>query len=64
MPEHYLITKPGMLSRPTDLDGLRRLMAVKTSESEIGGNDRKPDEDDGREGRPLERDCYILIENG
>jgi hypothetical protein len=38
-----------MLSRPTDLDGLRRLMALKISASEIGGNDRKPDEDGGRE---------------
>jgi hypothetical protein len=28
--------KPGMSSTPTDLDGLRRLKALKTSESEIG----------------------------
>jgi hypothetical protein len=51
MSGYPLITKPGMLSRPTDLDGLRRLMALKISESEIGGNDRKPDEGDGREGK-------------
>jgi hypothetical protein len=28
------MTKPGMLSRPTDFDGFRRLMALKMSDSE------------------------------
>jgi hypothetical protein len=39
-----------MLSRPTDLDGFRRAMALKMSESEIGDKDRDPEDGDGREG--------------
>jgi hypothetical protein len=44
-----LITKPGMVSRPTDLDGFRRLMALKMSESETGGKERDPEDVDERE---------------
>jgi hypothetical protein len=36
--------KPGMTSTPTDLDGLRRLIALKTSESETGANDKNSDD--------------------
>jgi hypothetical protein len=32
MSVHPLIINPGMSSTPTDLDGLRRLMALETSE--------------------------------
>jgi hypothetical protein len=42
--------KPGMLSRPTDLNGFRRLMDLKMSESEIGDKVRSSD-DDEREGK-------------
>jgi hypothetical protein len=42
--------KPGMLSRPTDLDGFRRLMDLKMSVSEIGAKVRSFD-DDEREGK-------------
>jgi hypothetical protein len=35
-----LIINPGMSSTPTDLDGLRRLMALETSESETGAEGR------------------------
>jgi hypothetical protein len=45
-----LISKPGMLSRPKDLDGFRRGMALKMSESETGGKERDPEEVDEREG--------------
>jgi hypothetical protein len=38
-----------MLSRPTDLDGFRRLMALKMSESEIGDKERDPEDVDERE---------------
>jgi hypothetical protein len=42
-----------MLSRPTDLDGFRRLRALKISESVIGGTEMDPDEDDeGQEKTP------------
>jgi hypothetical protein len=33
-----------MSSTPTDLDGLRRLIALKTSESETGANDKNSDD--------------------
>jgi hypothetical protein len=42
-----------MLSRPTDLDGFRRLMALKMSDSETGGKERDPEEVDEREGEIL-----------
>jgi hypothetical protein len=45
------MTKPGMLSRPTDLDALRRAMALRMSESEIGDKDRDPKDGDEREGK-------------
>jgi hypothetical protein len=32
-----------MSSTPTDLDGLRRLIALKTSQSETGANDKNSD---------------------
>jgi hypothetical protein len=38
--EQTLITRPVMLYRPTDLDGLRRLRALKTSESKIDAKDK------------------------
>jgi hypothetical protein len=36
---------PGMSSSPTDLDGLRRLMALITSESETGDKVKNSEED-------------------
>jgi hypothetical protein len=49
-----------MLSRPTDLNGFRRLRALKISDSEMRGNDRDPDGDDEREGNtPGEGLLYI-----
>jgi hypothetical protein len=39
-----------MLSTPTDLDGLRRLIALNISESETGGRDKNL-EDDERMGK-------------
>jgi hypothetical protein len=35
--------KPGMSSTPTDLDGLRGLIALKISESETGAKDQNSD---------------------
>jgi hypothetical protein len=58
--EQPLITKPGMQSRPTDLDGFRRLRALKISDSEMRGNDRDSDGNDEREGNtPGEGLLYI-----
>jgi hypothetical protein len=36
-----LIIKPGMSSAPTDLDGLKCLIALETSKSEKGDRDYK-----------------------
>jgi hypothetical protein len=59
--EQHLLTKPGILSRPTDLDGFRRAMSLKISESEIGNKERDPEDDDGREGKtPGEGLLYIV----
>jgi hypothetical protein len=35
MSVHPLMTNPGISSTPTDLDGLKHLVALRTSESEI-----------------------------
>jgi hypothetical protein len=40
-----------MLSRPTDLDGLRRSMALKMSDSEMHGRERDPEEVDEKAGK-------------
>jgi hypothetical protein len=42
---------PGMSSSPTDLDGLRRLMALITSESETGIKVKNSKEDKKRVGK-------------
>jgi hypothetical protein len=36
--EQHFIMKPGIPSGPTDLEGLRRIIAFKMSNSEKGGN--------------------------
>jgi hypothetical protein len=54
--------KPGILSRLTDLVGLKCLRRLKISESEIPDKDRNS-EGDEREGKPQQKDCYILTEN-
>jgi hypothetical protein len=45
----------------TDLDGLRRLIAIKTSESGTGARDKNSD--DERVGRRHGKDFCILTEN-
>jgi hypothetical protein len=56
-----LIIKPEMSSTPTYLDGLRRLIALKT-ESDTGAN-YKNSENDERVGRLQDNECCILTEN-
>jgi hypothetical protein len=45
-----LMMNPGISSSPTDLDGLRRLIALTTSES-VTGAKGKNSEDDKRAGK-------------
>jgi hypothetical protein len=52
-----LITKSGMLSTPTDLDGLRVLTALKASESETGATDKMTK---GR-GRQQDKGGYVYL---
>jgi hypothetical protein len=51
-----------MSSRPTDLDGLRRLMALIISESETDAK-VKNSEDEKVWGRQQDKDCCTLIKN-
>jgi hypothetical protein len=49
-----LIIKSGMSSTPTDFDGLRRLIILKTSESETGAKDKNSeDEKEGKTTRQV-----------
>jgi hypothetical protein len=41
---------PGMSSTPADLDGLRRLRALRTFESETGARVKKSEDDEMVEG--------------
>jgi hypothetical protein len=41
-----LTIKPGMSLVPTDLDGLRRLIALNTSESETGARNKHSEDDE------------------
>jgi hypothetical protein len=53
--EQPFITKLGMSSSPTDLDGLRRLRALQMSSSEIGANDKNSEDCEREENTPEQR---------
>jgi hypothetical protein len=58
--EQPLITKLGIPSSPTALEGLRSLRALQISNSEMGAKGKRIQKIAKGEGIPLEKECYKL----